>query len=77
MPSQLWSRSGDAWDPSECEDGPGHEWAPAGGGLLICINCEDEKWADEDDHQPEDPEFGFGGPAGVLSDRDVDPGAYA
>lgn len=24
-----------------------------------------------------DPEFGFGGPAGVLSDRDADPGAYA
>lgn len=25
----------------------------------------------------DDPEFGFGGPAGVLSDRDADPGAYS
>lgn len=23
----------------------GHEWVPAGGGLLICAVCEDEKWA--------------------------------
>lgn len=25
----------------------GHEWEPAGGGLLICVNCTAEKWADE------------------------------
>jgi hypothetical protein len=25
----------------------GHEWAEAGGGLLICLRCEDEKWDDE------------------------------
>jgi hypothetical protein len=23
----------------------GHEWAEAGDGLLICLRCEDEKWA--------------------------------
>lgn len=23
----------------------GHDWADAGGGLLICINCQEEKWA--------------------------------
>lgn len=27
-----------------CEDA-GHEWAPAGGGLLICMVCQEEKWA--------------------------------
>jgi hypothetical protein len=25
----------------------GHEWWPAGGGLLICGRCEAEKWAEE------------------------------
>jgi hypothetical protein len=24
----------------------GHEWEPAGGGLLICVNCTSEKWDD-------------------------------
>jgi hypothetical protein len=23
----------------------GHEWGDAGGGLLICMRCETEKWA--------------------------------
>lgn len=37
-------------------DFDGHEWAEAGGGLLICLRCEDEKWeADEVDASPEDP----------------------
>ena len=30
-----------------CEDYAGHEWAPAGGGLLICMRCESERWQDE------------------------------
>ena len=30
----------------DCEHA-GHEWAPAGGGLLICLRCEAEKWEDE------------------------------
>lgn len=29
-----------------CE-GAGHHWAEAGGGLLICLICEAEQWADE------------------------------
>jgi hypothetical protein len=28
----------------EC-DYADHEWADAGGGLLICMNCQEEKWA--------------------------------
>lgn len=24
----------------------GHDWAPAGGGLLICTQCRSEKWDD-------------------------------
>lgn len=24
----------------------GHEWGDAGGGLLICVRCEAEEWAD-------------------------------
>lgn len=27
----------------------GHEWGEAGGGLLICLRCEAEKWADLED----------------------------
>lgn len=30
-----------------CEDYAGHEWAPAGGGMLICMRCEAEAWEDE------------------------------
>jgi hypothetical protein len=25
----------------------GHDWAPAGGGLLICTECLAEQWEDE------------------------------
>jgi hypothetical protein len=32
-------------DGGECEVA-GHVWAPAGGGLLVCLRCESEKWAD-------------------------------
>jgi hypothetical protein len=28
-------------------DCAGHEWASAGGGLLICLLCEAEEWEDE------------------------------
>ena len=33
-------------DPETCEHA-GHEWAPAGGGLLICMCCEAEKWEED------------------------------
>jgi hypothetical protein len=23
----------------------GHDWAPMGGGLLLCMVCDEEKWA--------------------------------
>lgn len=29
----------------ECEFA-GHQWAPAGGGLLICVACGSEQWDD-------------------------------
>jgi hypothetical protein len=25
----------------------GHDWAPAGGGLMVCMLCEVERWDDE------------------------------
>lgn len=29
-----------------CEN-EGHEWAPAGGGLEICVRCQAEQWGDD------------------------------
>lgn len=30
-----------------CEEYAGHEWAPAGNGMLICMRCRLEEWDDE------------------------------
>lgn len=30
---------------AQCEIA-GHDWAPAGGGLLVCMRCEAERWED-------------------------------
>ena len=27
-----------------CEEYAGHEWAPMGGGIEICMRCEAEQW---------------------------------
>jgi hypothetical protein len=36
----------------------GHQWGDAGGGLLICLRCEAEKWGDgfDADIGPRDPD---------------------
>ena len=35
--------------PDDICDLAGHEWAPAGGGLSVCLVCEAEKWDEEPD----------------------------
>lgn len=39
-------------EPSPCEflcDFAGHEWEDAGGGLEICVECEAERWAADEE----------------------------
>ncbi len=33
-------------DPETCEYA-GHEWAPMGGGMEVCMTCEEERWSDD------------------------------
>lgn len=44
MPERLLD-GGDEHAETVC-DFAGHEWAEAGGGLLICTVCRAEKWAE-------------------------------
>ncbi len=45
MPDPTVGQSGDP-AVGQCEH-VGHDWADAGGGLLICMACQAERWADE------------------------------